>query len=79
MTKFARALLYVNKYSQHSTTSWGAIPVQDYSETWWGKSISEIDYELFEKYDVPINIREFVVSNFQTKSESNIINYKEMA
>lgn len=39
MTKFARAALYVNKISQMSTTSWGAVPVQDYSEAWWNNSI----------------------------------------
>lgn len=32
MTTFARALLYINKHSQHSTTAWGAVPIQDYSE-----------------------------------------------
>lgn len=76
MTKFLRALLYMNKTSQHSTTSWGAIPVQDYSESWWNKSVSEIDEELFNKYNIPQNIRDFVNNNIQTKTISNIINYK---
>jgi len=52
MTKFARALLYVNKMSQMSTRAWGAVPIQDYHELWWNKSIAEIDKELIKKYGV---------------------------
>lgn len=74
MTKFARATLYVNKVSQMSTTAWGCVPVQDYSEPWWNKSIAEIDEELFKKYNVPSDIAEFLRKNIQTKDESNIVN-----
>lgn len=74
LTKFARAALYVNKISQMSTTAWGAVPVQDYSEDWWSKSIAEIDECLFKKYNVPSDIAEFVRKNIQTKDESNIVN-----
>lgn len=77
LTKFTRALLYLNKHSQHSTTSWGAVPVQDYTEDWWSKSIEEIDVKLMEKYDIPLEIRKFVFDNIQTKSTSNIINFFE--
>ena len=76
MTKFARALLYVNKFSRHSTTSWGAIPIQDYSEDWWNKSIKEINHELFKKYNIPLEIEDYVNNNFQTKSEANITNFE---
>ena len=76
-TKFARALLYLNKNSQHSTTAWGAIPVQDYKENWWSKSIREIDDELFKKYNIPDNIKEFVYKNFQTRTEQNITNFEK--
>ena len=76
MTKFARALLFVNKYSQHSTTAWHAIPQQDFSENWWDLSIAEINEKLFDKYNVPKNIRNFVNKNIQPKDESNIINIK---
>ncbi|MDO5011953.1 MAG: hypothetical protein Q4E56_00320, partial [Pseudomonadota bacterium] len=79
MTKFLRALLYLNKFSQHSTTSWGSIPIQDYTELWWNLSIEEIDKELMKKYKVPQNIQKFVFDNFQTKTERNIKNYMEMA
>lgn len=74
MTKFARAMLFVNKTSQHSTTAWGDVPSQDYSEDWWSKSIAEIDECLFKKYNVPSDIAEFVRKNVQTKDESNIVN-----
>lgn len=74
MTKFARAMLFVNKTSQHSTTAWGDVPVQDYTEYWWNKSIADIDEHLFAKYNVPADIAEFVRRNIQTKDESNIIN-----
>ena len=77
MTKFARALLYRNKHSQHSTTSWGAVPVQDYSEPWWDKSIAEIDRELIKKYNVPQRIADYIDKNIQTKTTANIINYEE--
>lgn len=76
MTKFARALLYFNKHSQHSTTAWGAVPVQDYHEPWWDKSIDDIDKCLMDKYAIPQNLREFVSENIQQKSESNIVNFK---
>lgn len=73
-TKFTRALLYVNKFSQHSTTAWDAIPVQDYSEDWWSYPLSMLDDKLFEKYSVPNEIIKYVKKNFQPKSEKNIIN-----
>lgn len=76
MTRFARAMLFVNKTSQHSTTAWGDVPSQDYSEEWWNKSIAEIDECLFKKYNVPSDIAEFVRKNIQTKDESNIVNLK---
>jgi hypothetical protein len=75
MTKFFRALLFMNKHSQHSTTAYGAVPIQDFSEDWWDKSIAEIDDCLFEKYNVPENIRKFVKENIQTRTEANILNF----
>ena len=76
MTRFCRALLYANKVSQHSTTAWGAVPVQDYSEPWWSLSIEEIDEKLMDKYAVPQPIRDFVKDNIQTKNETNIVNFR---
>lgn len=77
MTKFCRALLYLNKFSQHSTSAWGAIPIQDYHEEWWNLTIAEIDEYLFEKYNLSEEIRQFVRDNLQTKTTKNIVNYKE--
>ena len=76
MTRFARGLLYMNKTTQHSTTAWGSIPIQDYSETWWSETINEIDEQLFKKYNIPDHIKQFVYKNIQQRSEANIINYK---
>lgn len=75
LTKFARALLFLNKTSQHSTTAWSAIPVQNYKEDWWDKSIAETDKELIKKYDVPSDIADFIDKNIQKKTEINIINF----
>lgn len=73
LTKFARALLFANKSSQHSTTAWGAVPVQDYSEDWWDEPISELDRRLFDKYSIPEDIRHFILENIQPKNENNIL------
>ena len=75
MTRFARALLYVNKHSQHSTTAWGAVPIQDYSEQWWVESIEQIEHRLFNKYQIPEDVRTFVLENIQQKTEDNIVNF----
>ena len=75
MTKFLRALLYLNKTTRHSTTAWGAVPIQDFNENWWEGSIIEINEQLFEKYKIPQYIKDYVDKNLQNKDESNIINY----
>ena len=76
MSKFARALLYVNKVSQMSTRAWGAVPVQDYIEEWWDCSIDEIDKQLIKKYNIPEEIANFIDRNIQRKTEINIVNYE---
>lgn len=76
MTKFLRALLFLNKYSQdNSKEKFKAVPIQDYSEPWWEKSIKEIDIELMEKYEITEEIKNFVITNIQNKSEKNIVGY----
>lgn len=74
MTKFARGLLYVNKYT-HDTMrkEYSAVPKQDFSEDWWDLSIEEINEKLFDKYDIPQDVRKQVNANIQKKDESNII------
>lgn len=74
MTKFFRGLLMYNKYSRHSSSeAFLAIPTQDFTESWWEKTIVEIDDHLFDKYNVPNNVREFIRANIQTRTEENII------
>lgn len=76
MTNFTRALLYLNKYSQHTPRgTYAAIPQQDFTEDWWGLSVAEIDEKLFEKYNVPDEIKEKVYANIQIKSDENVIDY----
>ncbi len=76
MTRFLRALLYLNKYSQdNSREKFSSIPIQDYSETWWDENIEQIEHRLFDKYNIPQNVRKFVLENIQQKSESNIVNF----
>lgn len=77
LTKFARACLFANKTSQHSTKAWGAVPIQDYHESWWDLSIDEINEKLFDKYNVPQYIRDYVNKNIQPRTEANIVNYKD--
>lgn len=74
LTRFARALLYMNKHSRHSTTAWGAVPVQSFTESWWNQSIADIDKRLMEKYNIPSDIQKFVFENIQERGENNIIN-----
>ena len=77
MTKFCRALLFKSKSIQdNSKDKWKAVPLQDYHEEWWDKSIAEIDIELMKKYNVPQDIQDFVLKNIQERTEANIVNYK---
>lgn len=80
MTKFCRALLYLNKFTQdNSKDKWVSVPKQDFTENFWSESIEFIDKALMDKYDIPTKIQEFVFSNIQTRTEKNIINYREIA
>ncbi|MEW4353728.1 Eco57I restriction-modification methylase domain-containing protein [Streptococcus pneumoniae] len=52
-TKFFRALIGILKVTQHSTTTYGFVPLQDFtpnSDIDWSKSIAEIDQQLYRKY-----------------------------
>lgn len=53
-TKFARAMLYVLKVTQHNPRStWKYVPAQDFtsaSDIDWSKSVPEIDQQLCAKY-----------------------------
>ena len=73
MTRFARACLYMNKYSHNTTVAWGSVPQQDFSEDWWTESIDVIEEKLFDKYNIPEDIRNFIKNNIQKKSITNIL------
>ncbi len=53
-TKFARAMLYVLKVTQHNPrTTWRFVPAQDFtsaSDIDWTRSIPEVDVQLYAKY-----------------------------
>lgn len=63
----------MHKYSHNTTVAWGDVPQQDFIEDWWNESINVIEDKLFDKYNIPKNIREFIKKNIQKKNESNII------
>ncbi len=71
-TKFARALLYVLKVTQHNPRStWKFVPNQDFtssSDIDWSKSIPEIDQQLYAKYGLDAEEIEFIESNVKPMS-----------
>lgn len=59
-----------------STQSWLSVPIQDYSEDWWGTdNIDDIDEHLFAKYELPEDVSDAIRKNIQRKTVSNILNY----
>ena len=73
LTKFFRALLFLAKDSQNTAKEkYRFIPLPDLSKPYFNKSIAEIDEALFEEYNIPQEIREFIRKNIQTRDESNI-------
>ncbi|MCX2962309.1 Eco57I restriction-modification methylase domain-containing protein [Rodentibacter caecimuris] len=52
-SKFFRVLVGILKVTQHSTTTYGFVPIQNFTEQSdidWIKSIAEIDQQLYKKY-----------------------------
>lgn len=65
-TKFFRALVSVLKVTQHSTTTYQFVPLQDFtkeSDIDWEKPISEIDKQLYEKYNLNNEEIQFIEEN----------------
>lgn len=62
--KFSRAMLGTLKKTQHNHTSvWANLPLQDFtssSDIDWSKSIAEIDEQLFDKYGLDEQERNFI-------------------
>lgn len=77
ISKFVRALIFVRKYGPHTSRDfWKSVPVQDYTEDFWNTDdIDKIDEGLFDKYNVPENIRDFVKKNIYPMSIKNILGY----
>lgn len=63
-TKFFRAMLGVKKVTHHCPpTVWKMIPLQDFtphSDIDWSKSISDIDKQLYDKYGLSPEERDFI-------------------
>ena len=68
-TKFTRALLGVLKVTQHnSRVVWDKIPIQDFtynSDIDWTKSISDIDQQMYIKYNLSEEEVSFIESNIK--------------
>ena len=63
-TKFVRAMVGVMKVTQHTHKgTWKYVPLQDFtpsSDIDWSKSIAEIDEQLFDKYGLDEQERNFI-------------------
>ena len=68
-TKFFRSLVLVAKNSQHATSkTYRFVPIQNFtnnSDIDWSKSINEIDEQLFDKYGLSIEEREYIKSSIK--------------
>lgn len=68
-TKFLRAMLGLKKVTQDNPRStWEFIPLQDfttYSDIDWSKSISEIDQQLYKKYNLSADEINFIETKVQ--------------
>lgn len=66
-SKFARALLHVNKVTQHNPKSvWKSIPLQDFtndSDIDWSKPVHDIDLQLYKKYGLSEDEIAFIETN----------------
>lgn len=67
-TKFARALLGIMKTTQNnqSKNTWSKIPLQDFtngSDIDWSLSISDIESQLYKKYELNIDEIFFIEKN----------------
>ena len=76
LTKFVRTLLLNNKTTRHTPKStWASVPIQDFSEDFWeSDDINYIDDCLFEKYNIPEHLRQFIKDNIQ-ELDINWIDY----
>ena len=62
-TKFLRVMVGILKTTQHSTTTYKFVPLQDFttnSDIDWSKSIPEIDQQLYRKYNLTSEEIDFI-------------------
>lgn len=63
-TKFARVMLGILKVTQHIRKGvWKYVPLQDFtssSDIDWSKSVHEIDEQLYDKYGLTKEERDFI-------------------
>ncbi|MCR5438129.1 MAG: Eco57I restriction-modification methylase domain-containing protein [Selenomonas sp.] len=66
-TKFARTLLSVLKATQHNPkNTWDIVPLENFksdSDIDWSKTIKEIDYQLYKKYNLSDKDIQFIEAN----------------
>ena len=64
LTKFTRTMLAILKVTQHNPgPKWAYVPLQDFtpsSDIDWSKSVAEIDEQLFDKYGLDEQERNFI-------------------
>lgn len=68
-TKFTRTMLGTLKITQHNPPpKWANVPMQDFTENSdidWTKTVDEIDEQLFDKYELTENERNFIKKNIK--------------
>ena len=68
-TKFARAMLGILKTTQHNpAATWRFVPIQDFSSSSdidWSKPVSDIDSQLYSKYNLSDDEIEFIESHIK--------------
>ena len=71
-TRFCRVMLGILKVTQdNSPASWAKVPLQDFtsrSDIDWGKTIHEIDLQLYAKYKLTAEEINFIESKVQAMS-----------
>ena len=73
ISKFARTMLGVLKITQHNPIStWKYVPLQDFtnhSDIDWTKSVHEIDLQLYDKYGLSADERNFIETHVKAMDE----------
>lgn len=67
-TKFFRALVGILKSTQHATTTFKLVPLQDFTKDAdidWSESTSNIDQQLYKKYNLDKEEIEFIETNIK--------------